>query len=217
MKIHNSLGINSPNVEGHFGKKSANERNSHLDTNQKGQGIESKTLNSVAGEYEAFDPTLIEEGKYKDLFSENGHNFSEMSINELYDLVKKFNELDREYSQEFSDKEEVRYGKSGNQIISEQRSDMLDLMITLEILSYGEGDVDPNEKINLVEYFNERSDKLEKSAVAHPERDTYQTRSAHSMKLIDIFEKFTSDESLNTYKEKAFSLLKAQKKVDITI
>ena len=217
MKIHNSFSINSPNVEGHFGKKSVNEGNSHLDTNQKSQGIESKTLISFAGEYEAFDPTLIEEGKYKDLFSENGHNFSEMSINELYDLVKKFNELDREYSQEFSDKEEVRYGKSGNQIISEQRSDMLDLMITLEILSYGEGDVDPNEKINLVEYFNERSDKLEKSAIAHPERDTYQTRSTHSKKLIDTFEKFTSDESLNTYKEKAFSLLNAQKKVDITI
>ena len=164
-----------------------------------------------------FDDALIEKSKYKDTFKREGIDFSNMSTNELYTLVKEIIEIDMEYTKKYGSDEPVRYGKSGKPIISQKLDDMTNLAGTLEILSYGKGDVDPNEKINVMEYFSNRSEMADNFVKENPQRQTANVRSHYVKQLVNTLDNFVSDENFNSYKDKAILLLADKHKVDIEV
>ena len=98
-----------------------------------------------------FDLSLIEGSAYEQIFKKKDLDFSNMSINELHSIVKNVNDMQWEYTQKYGSDEPIRLGKSGNPIISRKMEKMHDLESTLEILSYGKGDVDPDKKIDTIE------------------------------------------------------------------
>ncbi|WDE10013.1 hypothetical protein [Thalassomonas haliotis] len=165
----------------------------------------------------SFDLSLIEGSAYEQIFKKEDLDFSNMSINDLHTLVKNVNDMEREYTQKYGSDEPMRTGKSGNPIISKKREDMLDLEATLKILSYGGGDVDPDKKIDTVEYFSNRSEQLDERAQESPERQTYNVAATYMKELMNTFDKFISDDTFDLYKEKAALLLTDEKKVDMTI
>ncbi len=165
----------------------------------------------------AFDSSLIEGSAYEKVFKKEELNFSNMSIKELHSIVKNVNEMEREYTQKYDSDEPVRLGKSGNPIISKKREDMNSLESKLRILSYGGGDVDPDKKINVMEYFSNSSEKLDGLAKEYPERQTYQVRASYMKEIINTFDKFISDDTFDLYQEKAALLLTDKKKVDVFI
>jgi len=197
-------------------------KNFSAETSQSGLKTNTNTIDfnnkiKERNDGEAFDSSLFEGSAYEIIFKKEELDFSNMSKNELYSIVKNVNEMEWEYTQKYGSDEPVRLGKSGNPIISKKREDMLGLEAKLEILSYGGGSVDPNEKINIMEYFSNSSEKLDDLAKEHPERQDYQASASHMKEIINTFDKFISDDSFYFFQEKAALLLADKKKVDILI
>jgi len=165
----------------------------------------------------AFDSSIIEGSAYEKIFKKEELDFSNMSIKELHSIVKNVNKMEREYTQKYDNDEPVRLGKSGNPIISQKREDMNSLESKLRILSYGRGDVDPDKKINVIEYFSNSSEKLDGLAKEYPERQTYQVRASYMKDIINTFDKFISDDTFDLYQEMAALLLTDKKKIDVLI
>lgn len=161
--------------------------------------------------------SLIEGSAYATLFKNDEFDFTNMSTNELHYIVKTANDMDREYTQKFGSEEPVRRDQAGNPIISRKREEMLNLESTLNILSFGGGNVDPDEKINIKEYLTESSKQSDNEAKNYPERSTYQVRASYMKEIINTFNNFISDDTLKLYQEKATKLLTDANKVDLLI
>lgn len=165
-----------------------------------------------------FDSSLNKSSAYQEIFKLKELDFSNMSIKELYNIVRNVNEMEKKYTMTYGDDEPVRLGKSGNPIISKHTEDMNSLEAKLSILSYGKGNVDPDEKINVIEYLSSHSEKLDNLTKEFPDNPNYQVRASFMKEIINTFDKFISDDSLDLYQEKA-TLLLADKieEVDIFI
>ncbi|MGL1959555.1 MAG: hypothetical protein OCD00_19935 [Colwellia sp.] len=168
-------------------------------------------------ENNTFDSSLIEGSAYEKIFKKEDLNFSNMSINELYSIVKSVNDMEREYIQKYGSNEPIRLGKSGNPIISKRIENMLDLEGTLEVLSFGGGNVDPNKKIDIIEYFSNSSEESDKLAKEYPKRQNYRVAASYMKEIINTLDKFISDDTFNSYQVQAISLLTNEKKVDVYI
>ena len=164
-----------------------------------------------------FDLSLIEGSAYEQIFKNEDLDFSNMSTNELHRIVKNVNDMDWEYRQKYGSDEPIRLGKSGNPIISKEREDMNSLQAKLEVISYGTGNIDPDKKMDIMEYFSNSSEKLDALAKEFPERQAYQVRATYMKEIINTFDKFISDDAFASYQEKAALLLTDKKKVDIFI
>jgi hypothetical protein len=164
-----------------------------------------------------FDLSLIEDSAYAQIFKKEDLDFTNMSTNELHNIVKNVNEMQWEYTQKYGSDEPIRLGRYGNPIISKKREDMLNLESKLRILSYGGGDVDPDKKIDIMEYFSSSSEKWDKLAKEYPERQTYQVRASYIKEIINTFDRFMSDDTFDLYQEKAARLLTDEKKIDVFI
>ncbi|TMO02915.1 hypothetical protein [Pseudoalteromonas sp. S558] len=165
-----------------------------------------------------FDSSLNKSSAYQEIFKLKELDFSNMSIKELYNIVRNVNEMEKKYTMTYGDDEPVRLGKLGNPIISKHTEDMNSLEAKLSILSYGKGNVDPDKKINVLEYLSSSSEKLENLTKEFPDNLNYQVRASFMKEIINTFDKFISDDSLDVYQEKA-TLLLADKieEVDIFI
>lgn len=164
-----------------------------------------------------FDLSLIEGSVYEQIFKREELDFSNMSINELHTIVKNVNYMEQEYTEKYGSDEPIRLGRSGNPIISRRREDMLDLEGTLRVLSFGEGNVDPDKKIDVVAYFSNESKQLDERAKEYPERQTYNVAAAYMKEIIHTFDNFISGDTFDMYKEKAALLLTDENKVDIVV
>lgn len=154
----------------------------------------------------------IKDSKYQAAFGDTSLDFSNMTIKEFHQVVKAVIEIDRDHEDKYGSTEPKRFSSNGNELISHKRSALLDLGMTLEILSYGEGDVDPDEKINVMEYFANRADKL--TAMADTQPDIYATRATHSRELVQTMDKYFSEQALLEHQEQALKLLKDAKDKD---
>lgn len=164
-----------------------------------------------------FDLSLIEGSAYEQIFKKEDLDFSNMSINELHSIVKNVNDMEREYIQKYGSNEPIRLGKSGNPIISKRIENMLDLEGTLEVLSFGGGNVHPDKKIDITEYFSNSSKESDKLAKEYPKRQDYRVAASYMKEIINTFDKFTSDDSFDLYQKKAVSLLTDKNKIDVYI
>lgn len=158
-------------------------------------------------ETKPFDSLLNKGSAYEEIFKLKELDFSNMSIKELYSIVKNVNEVEKKYARTYGDDEPVRLGKSGNPIISRHTEDMNNLEAKLSILSYGKGNIDPDKKINVMEYFSSSSEKLDSLAKEFPDNPNYQVRASFMKEIINTFDKFISDDSFDLYQEKATLLL----------
>ena len=158
-------------------------------------------------ETKPFDSLLNKGSAYEEIFKLKELDFSNMSIKELYSIVKNVNEVEKKYARTYGDDEPVRLGKSGNPIISRHTEDMNSLEAKLSILSYGKGNIDPDKKINVMEYFSSSSEKLDSLAKEFPDNPNYQVRASFMKEIINTFDKFISDDSFDLYQEKATLLL----------
>ena len=164
-----------------------------------------------------FDLSLIEGSAYEQIFKKEDLDFTNMSTNELHNIVKNVNDMQWEYTQKYGSDEPVRLGRYGNPIISKKREDMLNLESKLEILSYGGGDVDPDKKIDIMEYFANSSEKLDKLTIEYPKRQDYSVAASYMKEIINTFDRFMSDDTFDLYQERAARLLTDEKKIDIFI
>ncbi|MCF7498946.1 hypothetical protein [Pseudoalteromonas sp. L1] len=158
-------------------------------------------------ETKPFDSSLNKSSAYEEIFKLKELDFSNMSIKELYNIVKNVNEVEKKYARTYGDDEPVRLGKSGNPIISRHTEDMNSLEAKLSILSYGKGNIDPDKKINVMEYFSSSSEELDSLTKEFPDNPNYQVRASFMKEIINTFDKFISDDSLDLYQEKATLLL----------
>ena len=158
-------------------------------------------------ETKPFDSLLNKGSAYEEIFKLKELDFSNMSIKELYSIVKNVNEVEKKYARTYGDDEPVSLGKSGNPIISRHTEDMNSLEAKLSILSYGKGNIDPDKKINVMEYFSSSSEKLDSLAKEFPDNPNYQVRASFMKEIINTFDKFISDDSFDLYQEKATLLL----------
>ncbi|NRB23058.1 hypothetical protein [Shewanella sp.] len=163
------------------------------------------------------DSSLIEGSAYEQIFKKDDLDFSNMSINELYSIVKKVNEMEWKYTQKHGSDEPTRLDKSGNPIISKRREDMNNLQATLEVLSFGGGNVDPDKNIDTIEYFSNSSKESDKLAKEYPKRQDYRVASSYMKEIINTLDKFISEDSFYLYQKKAALLLTDNNKVDVYI
>jgi hypothetical protein len=154
----------------------------------------------------------IKDSQYQAAFGDTSLDFSNMTIKEFHQVVKAVIEIDRDHEDKYGSTEPKRFGNNGNELISDKRSALLDLDITLEILSYGEGSVDPDEKINVMEYFANRKDKLTSMAETQPE--IYANRATHSQELVQTMDEYFSEQALLEHQEQALRLLQDVKNND---
>ncbi|OUR61265.1 hypothetical protein A9Q74_10140 [Colwellia sp. 39_35_sub15_T18] len=219
LSLHSQLGNKGtafPKI-GNENLKNISEQKAIIESNLKANLSTINLYPKEKQDNKIFDSSLIEGSAYEQIFKKKDLDFSNMSINELHSIVKNVNDMQWEYTQKYGSDEPIRLGKSGNPIISRKMEKMHDLESTLEILSYGKGDVDPDKKIDTIEYFSHRSEKLDQRAKEYPERQTYQVSASYMKEIINTLDKFISDDTFNLYQEKAALLLTDKKKVDVFI
>ncbi|NMM40896.1 hypothetical protein [Pseudoalteromonas arctica] len=146
--------------------------------------IEAPPKKTIEKQEQLSNLSLIEGSAYATLFKNDEFDFTNMSTNELHYIVKTANDMDREYTQKFGSEEPVRRDQAGNPIISRKREEMLNLESKLNILSFGGGNVDPDEKINIKEYLTTSSKQSDNEAKNYPERSTYQVRASYMKEII---------------------------------
>ncbi|OUR63453.1 hypothetical protein A9Q74_01015 [Colwellia sp. 39_35_sub15_T18] len=164
-----------------------------------------------------FDLSLIEGSAYEQIFRKEDLDFTNMSTNELHSIVKNVNEMQWEYTQKYGSDEPIRLGRYGNPIHSEKREDMLNLESKLRILSYAGGNVDPDKKIDIMEYLSNSSENSDKLAKEYPNRQDYRVAASYMKEIINTFDRFMSDDTFDLYQEKAARLLTDEKKIDVFI
>ncbi len=162
--------------------------------------IESKSENFVS--------SLVKDTKYESAFGKESLDFSNMTLNEFHQVVKSVMAIDADYTAKYGSDEPQRFSKLGNPLISRKRESLLDLGMTLEILSYGEGDVDPDKKIDVMAYFSDRSTSLIEKAKTQP--DIYSTPARHSQELLGTLDKYFSEQAILEHQEQAVQLLEAE-------
>ncbi|MBQ4845056.1 hypothetical protein [Pseudoalteromonas sp. MMG005] len=181
-------------------------------------GNESSTVDTDTNETQSdFDLTLVKGSAYEQIFNKEDLDFSNMSLNELYSLVQDVNAMHREYAKEHGNDEPTRIGRFGTPIISKEREALLDLEGTLEVLSFGDGRVDPNEKIDVAAYFSNQAELATAQAKAAPERDDYSISASYMKEIRNTVGKFILDDTFELYKEKAAVLLTDKPKVNTYI
>lgn len=164
------------------------------------------TKNNNPAEQDTNDlANALNNSKYAAAFDTSTLDFSNMTINEFHQVVKAVIEIDRDHDDEFGSEEPTRLSANGNELISHKRSALLDLGATLEILSYGEGDIDPNEKIDVLQYFEKRSENLTSMAKTQPK--IYSTPAAHSRELVQTLDNYFTEDALLKHQEQAMELL----------
>jgi len=162
-----------------------------------------------------FDLSLIEGSAYEQIFKKEDLDFTDMSINEFHRIVKNVNDMEWEYTQKYGSDEPIRLGRYDNPIISKKREDMNNLQGTLEVLSYGTGNVDPKKKINIIEYFSNSSEESDKLAKEYPKRQDYSVAASYMKEILNTLDRFVSDDTFDLYQEKAILLLTDEKKIDV--
>lgn len=221
MKISNNVLPNFFNKATTFTKTDNGNISEQKNTKETGVklsvNIEEPPKKTIEKQEQLSNLSLIEGSAYATLFKNDEFDFTNMSTNELHYIVKTANDMDREYTQKFGSEEPVRRDQAGNPIISRKREEMLNLESTLNILSFGGGNVDPDEKINIKEYLTESSKQSDNEAKNYPERSTYQVRASYMKEIINTFNNFISDDTLKLYQEKATKLLTDANKVDLLI
>ena len=151
------------------------------------------------------DEALVTNTEYEAAFKQSPPDFSNMSLNDFHAIVKSVMAIDKEHENKFGSDEPIRIGKSGNPLISLKRAAMLELSATLVILSYGEGSIDPDEKIDVLSYFENRAIKDAELAKVKPQ--IYSEPARHGKELVGILNKYFSEHAFVEYKEKAITLL----------
>lgn len=221
MKISNNVLPNFFNKATTFTKTDNGNISEQKNTKETGVklsvNIEEPPKKTIEKQEQLSNLSLIEGSAYATLFKNDEFDFTNMSTNELHYIVKTANDMDREYTQKFGSEEPVRRDQAGNPIISRRREEMLNLESTLNILSFGGGNVDPDEKINIKEYLTESSKQSDNEAKNYPERSTYQVRASYMKEIINTFNNFISDDTFRLYQEKATKLLTDADKVDLLI
>lgn len=154
----------------------------------------------------------IKGSQYQAVFGDASLDFANMTIKEFHQVVKAVIKINRDHEDKYGSTDPKRFNNNGNELISDKRSALLDLNITLEILSYGEGDVDPDEKINIMEYFANRKDKLTTMAKTQPE--IYANRATYSKELVQTLDEYFSEQALLKYQEQALELIKDMRDKD---
>lgn len=221
MKISNNVLPNFFNKATTFTKTDNGNISEQKNTKETGVklsvNIEEPPKKTIEKQEQLSNLSLIEGSAYATLFKNDEFDFTNMSTNELHYIVKTANDMDREYTQKFGSEEPVRRDQAGNPIISRRREEMLNLESKLNILSFGGGNVDPDEKINIKEYLTESSKQSDNEAKNYPERSTYQVRASYMKEIINTFNNFISDDTFKLYQEKATKLLTDANKVDLLI
>ena len=151
------------------------------------------------------DKALVINTEYEAAFKQSPPDFSNMSLNDFHAIVKSVMAIDKEHENKFGSDEPVRIGKSGNPLISLKRAAMLELSATLEILSYGEGSIDSDEKIDVLSYFENRARKNTELAKVQPQ--IYSEPARHGKELVGTLDRYFSEQAFIEYTEKAKTLL----------
>lgn len=222
MKISNNALPNFFNKATTFTKTDNGNISEQKNTKETGVklsvNIEAPPKKTIEKQEQLSNLSLIEGSAYATLFKNDEFDFTNMSTNELHYIVKTANDMERKYTQKFGSEEPTkRRDQAGNPIISRKREEMLNLESKLNILSFGGGNVDPDEKINIKEYLTASSKQSDNDAKDYPERSTYQVRASYMKEIINTFNNFISDDTFKLYQEKATKLLTDANKVDLLI